>query len=84
VPGRSADARGPSDKELAGTLVLSLPLEEASAKVRVGPPKDFDDDVDLPVWAGVIPLELAPARAEPAADVPEGVSVPGYVTAYRR
>src|SRR5215218_5737885 len=84
VPGRSADARAPSDKELAGTLVLSLPLEEASAKVRVGPPKDFDDDVDLPVWAGVIPLELAPARAEPAADVPEGVSVSGYVTAYRR
>jgi len=84
VPGRSADARRPSDKELAGTLVLSLPLEEASAKVRVGPPKDFDDDVDLPVWAGVIPLELAPARAEPAADVPEGVSVPDYVTAYRR
>src|SRR5215212_5640559 len=84
VPGRSADARGPSDKELAGTLVLSLPLEEAAAKVRVGPPKDFDDDVDLPVWAGVIPLELAAARAEPASDVPEGVSVPGYVTAYRR
>ena len=84
VPGRSADARRPSDKELAGTLVLSLPLGEASAKVRVGPPKDFQDDVALPVWAGVIPLELAAAAPEPTADLPEGVSVPGYATAYRR
>src|SRR5215210_2372409 len=83
VPGRGADARGPSEKELAGTKVLALPLDEASAKVRTGPPKDFDDDVELPVWAGVIPLRLAAGPAETAAGVPSGIDVPGYVATYR-
>jgi nitroimidazol reductase NimA-like FMN-containing flavoprotein (pyridoxamine 5'-phosphate oxidase superfamily) len=84
LPGRSAEARGPSDKELAGTTVLALPLEEASAKVRSGPPKDFDDDVELPIWAGVIPLAHVPGEAEPAPDLPDAVALPPYVAAYRR
>jgi nitroimidazol reductase NimA-like FMN-containing flavoprotein (pyridoxamine 5'-phosphate oxidase superfamily) len=58
VPGRWNEARQPSDKEIKGTTILALPIEEASAKIRTGPPKDFDEDLSLPVWAGVIPLDL--------------------------
>ena len=58
-PGRSAEARPPNAKELAGTLVLKLPLAEASAKVRTGPPIDDEEDADWPAWAGVIPVTLA-------------------------
>lgn len=82
--GRSADARPPSDKELAGTLVLALPLDEASAKVRSGPPKDFDDDLSLPIWAGVVPLGLVAGEPEAAADLPAGLDTPGYAADYRR
>ncbi|MBD0338867.1 MAG: pyridoxamine 5'-phosphate oxidase family protein [Thermoleophilia bacterium] len=82
--GRSADARPPSDKELAGTTVLAISLDEASAKVRSGPPKDFDEDVSLPIWAGVVPLELAAGPPESARDLPAGLTVPGYAREYRR
>jgi nitroimidazol reductase NimA-like FMN-containing flavoprotein (pyridoxamine 5'-phosphate oxidase superfamily) len=60
VAGRSAACRPPDDAELAATKVLALPIEEASAKVRSGPPvPDEGDDAALPYWAGVIPVELA-------------------------
>ncbi len=62
VPGRWAEARQPNEGEIDGTTILALPLEEASAKVRTGPPKDFDEDLSLPVWAGVIPLDLRRGR----------------------
>jgi nitroimidazol reductase NimA-like FMN-containing flavoprotein (pyridoxamine 5'-phosphate oxidase superfamily) len=78
VPGRWHDARRPNEKELAATTVLALALDEASAKVRSGPPKDFDDDVELPIWAGVIPLRLVAGAAEMDAQVPEGVALPSY------
>src|SRR3954469_20158626 len=52
APGRSAEARGPSESDLRQTLVLALPLHEASAKIRTGPPVDDADDYTLPVWAG--------------------------------
>ena len=84
APGRNADARPPSDKELAGTSVLALALDEASAKVRTGPPRDFDDDVTLPIWAGVIPLGLVAGAPESAQDLPEGLAVPPYARDYRR
>ena len=58
APGRSAEARPPSEKELDATLVLALPLSEASAKVRSGPPIDDESDYPLPVWAGEIPFRL--------------------------
>ncbi len=58
VAGRSALVRPPDRKELAATKVLRLSLEEASAKVRTGPPIDDDRDLDVPVWAGVLPLRL--------------------------
>jgi uncharacterized protein len=68
VPGRWAQARRPSGSELRQTAVLGLSLVEASAKIRSGPPKDAEDDLDLPVWAGVIPLTLV--AGEPVPDQP--------------
>jgi len=59
IPGRWADVREPDERELQLTIVLSLPLTEASAKVRTGPPLDDEQDYDLPIWAGLIPLRLA-------------------------
>jgi nitroimidazol reductase NimA-like FMN-containing flavoprotein (pyridoxamine 5'-phosphate oxidase superfamily) len=78
VPGRWQDARRPTEKELAGTSVLALGLDEASAKIRTGPPKDFDDDLELPIWAGVIPLRLTAGAAETDALVPDDVALPPY------
>jgi nitroimidazol reductase NimA-like FMN-containing flavoprotein (pyridoxamine 5'-phosphate oxidase superfamily) len=66
VPGRWNDARQPNQGELDATTILTISLEEASAKIRSGPPKDFDDDLALPIWAGVIPLELVPSPPQPA------------------
>jgi hypothetical protein len=57
--------RQPSEGELNGTTILALPIDEASAKIRTGPPKDFDDDLSLPVWAGVIPLDLRRGHPNP-------------------
>jgi nitroimidazol reductase NimA-like FMN-containing flavoprotein (pyridoxamine 5'-phosphate oxidase superfamily) len=56
VPGRWEEVREPDQQELAATQVLALPLDEASAKARAGPPVDADGDYALPVWAGVVPL----------------------------
>jgi nitroimidazol reductase NimA-like FMN-containing flavoprotein (pyridoxamine 5'-phosphate oxidase superfamily) len=60
LPGRTEVARPANESELRKTLVLALPIEEGSAKVRTGGPIDDDADMDLPVWAGVVPLRLAP------------------------
>ena len=64
LPGRSEVARPASDSELRATLVLALPIEEGSAKVRTGGPIDDDEDMDLPVWAGVVPLRVTPSPPE--------------------
>ena len=67
LPGRWNDARQPNEKELKATSILRLPLTEASAKIRVGPPEDDAPDYALPIWAGVIPLRLvadSPIRDE--------------------
>ena len=63
APGRWEEARQPTATELKATTILSLPLTEASAKVRTGPPEEDPEDVDLPVWSGVVPIHLA---AEPS------------------
>jgi nitroimidazol reductase NimA-like FMN-containing flavoprotein (pyridoxamine 5'-phosphate oxidase superfamily) len=65
MPGRSADARGPDAKELKATEVVALRLDEASAKIRTGPPVDAPEDYALPVWAGEIPLRLAAGNPLP-------------------
>ena len=64
APGRWDEARQPTAKELKATWILSLPLDEASAKVRTGPPEDEPEDLDLPVWAGVVPVHLAAGPSE--------------------
>jgi hypothetical protein len=63
APGRWNEARQPTAQELKATWILSLPLDEASAKVRSGPPEDDPEDLDFPVWSGIVPLHLA---AEPS------------------
>ena len=83
VPGRWADVRPPTRQELKGTKVLSLPLDEASAKVRTGPPIDEDEDYDLPVWAGVLPLSTNVAEPEPDPRLDPAIETPGYVAAWR-
>ena len=64
APGRSAEVRPPTDDELRATLVIRLPIGESSVKVRTGPPVDDDEDLSLPVWAGVVPLRLTPGPPE--------------------
>jgi nitroimidazol reductase NimA-like FMN-containing flavoprotein (pyridoxamine 5'-phosphate oxidase superfamily) len=81
VPGRAAEAREPSAKELRTTLVLRLPISEVSAKARTGGPIDDEEDLDLPVWAGQLPVTTV--FADPIADT-SGVALPGYVRDYRR
>jgi nitroimidazol reductase NimA-like FMN-containing flavoprotein (pyridoxamine 5'-phosphate oxidase superfamily) len=66
TPTRAGDIRPPNEIELKQTLVLAMPLEEASAKIRAGGPVDDEEDYALPVWAGVIPLKLT--QGEPIAD----------------
>lgn len=79
-PGRWARLRPPTSQELKATLVLAMPIEEASAKVRTGPPIDEPEDIAWPIWAGVLPVSLVAAPPEPAPDLPaeviEGPPVP--------
>jgi uncharacterized protein len=82
VPGRWDDARRPNDGELKGTTILSLPLDEASAKIRSGPPTDDDADLELPVWAGVIPLGIESSKPLPDAGVDS--APPAYAAEYER
>lgn len=84
APGRAAEQRPANDKEIAATRVLELPLEEVSAKVRTGPPQDLDKDVELPIWAGVLPLSTVPGEPEPAPDLPDGIQIPPSVRAWHR
>jgi uncharacterized protein len=84
VHGRSDDARMPNDRELNQTTILAIALDEASAKVRTGPPKDEPEDYELAVWAGVVPLRIEPGAPDPDPRLPTGVEPPPYATDYRR
>ncbi len=84
IPGRWDDVRKPSERELQLTTVLSLPLDEASAKVRTGPPLDDEEDYELPVWAGVIPLRMVANAPHPDPRLPENREPPEYVVRYVR
>jgi hypothetical protein len=79
VPGRWTEVRLPTKQEIAGTLVLSLPLTEASAKVRKGPPIDDEADYELPVWAGEIPLSLTAGAPIDDSRLCPGIEPPVYV-----
>lgn len=84
IPGRWAEVRWPTDLELKATTVLRLPITEASAKIRIGPPIDDDEDYSMNVWAGVLPLKVTPSN--PLADdkLKENIDVPEYVKSYSR
>jgi hypothetical protein len=83
IPGRSREARAPDRSELAATMIVAFPLDEVSAKARSGPPADDPADLDLPIWAGTIPLALRAGPAEPAPDNREGQQVPPSVKRFR-
>jgi len=78
--GRWNDSRKPSIKEFNKTLVLVLSLAEASAKIRTGPPVDDDEDMELGVWAGVVPVTLEPGEPVPDPLLPPQIGRPAYVT----
>ena len=84
VPGRWNDVRQPTDQELKATTVLSLPLLEASAKVRTGPPIDDEEDYALDVWAGVLPFALVAGRPVSDPRLPDSIEPPAYLLQYKR
>ena len=79
VPGRSDVVRPMTDKEIEGTRVLAFQIEEATAKVRQGPPKEPERDRDYPVWAGVVPIETCVGEPEAAPDLDLGLQPPSAV-----
>jgi len=84
LKGRWNDVRQPTEQELKGTMVLALPLEEVSAKVRTGGPVDDEADYALPVWAGVLPLETLPQPPQPDARLKADTPLPAYLKNYSR
>lgn len=84
VRGRAADAREPNERELDQTTILAIAIEEASAKVRTGPPKDDEEDLGRHVWAGVLPLRTVPGDPQPDPQLAPALPAPHYVTDYRR
>jgi len=84
LPGRWKDVRPPNEKELKATLVMRLPIEEFSAKIRQGPPLDDEEDYAFPTWAGVIPLKMT--AGEPVDDprLLPGQNPPEYIRKYSR
>ena len=82
--GRSDQVRMPTDDELRQTTILAVPLEEVSAKLRTGPPKDDEADYDLPLWAGVLPMSTVPQTPLDDPRLGHGLEPPPNVTGYRR
>jgi hypothetical protein len=84
MPGRWDDSRAPTAQEMKASTVLKLSIDEASAKIRTGPPLDEEEDLGLPYWAGVLPLAVVPQTPVPDARLSGGAAVPEYVTNYSR
>lgn len=84
LPGRWAQVRPPSENELRATAVIALEIDEASAKVRSGPPLDDEDDYALDAWAGVLPLRTVAGAPEPDARMAGGIDPPAQMSAYAR
>ena len=79
IAGRWNDVRNPSKKELKATAVLEFSIEEASAKIRTGPPLDDEEDYGLPVWAGILPVSLEARLPIPDSRLTDDIEVPQYV-----
>ena len=84
VPGRWDDVREPNEQELKGTSVLALPLVEVSAKVRIGPPKDDEEDMATSVWAGELPLRITAGAPVDDPHLSADIRPPAYITRYSR
>jgi len=84
VPGRWYDSRQPTEKELNATAMVGFPLDESSAKIRSGPPKDEAEDYSLPYWAGLLPLALTAGQPHPDPKLPPHIPVPEYLRDYDR
>jgi nitroimidazol reductase NimA-like FMN-containing flavoprotein (pyridoxamine 5'-phosphate oxidase superfamily) len=84
IPGRWASARKPTKKEMAKTAVLSVPLTEASVKIRTGMPKDEPPDLESELWAGVLPVTVTFGEPEPDPLLREDVKMPPHIRDYRR
>ena len=82
VPGRWDHVRPPSAKEMKGTQILALALDEASAKVRTGPPIDDDEDMSRDVWAGELPLAIEASAPRQDPQLPDGIALPEHVTSW--
>jgi nitroimidazol reductase NimA-like FMN-containing flavoprotein (pyridoxamine 5'-phosphate oxidase superfamily) len=82
--GRARDARPPNEAELRQTLVIAMPLAEASAKIRSGPAADDEEDYALPIWAGIIPVALTPSAPIDDERLVAGVTAPEYARRYQR
>lgn len=83
IRGRWGDARIPNERELAATAVAAVTIESASAKVRTGGAMDDEADLELPVWAGVLPLSLAAGTPVPQPDLPARIGIPDYIRDYQ-
>lgn len=84
IPGRWRDARPPNPVELKQTTILAVAIESASAKIRTGPPKDDEEDLALPVWAGVLPLSQTFGVPIADPDLKAGTEIPDYIDNYTR
>ncbi len=84
VPDRWSEIRPPTPLEMKATTVLSLPLKEASAKIRAGGPVDDEEDYEMNVWAGVLPLNLTTGAPVNDERLKDGIEVPPNVLNYRR
>lgn len=83
IPGHGAAVRAPTAQELAATASVRIPIAEASAKIRTGPPLDDDEDLAADVWAGVLPLATRVGTPEPSPDLRADVDLPDYLARYR-
>lgn len=83
LPGREDEARMPTPGEFKQTILFAIPIAEVSAKVRTGPPKDDEDDLGLPVWAGLLPMRTVVGEPEASPDLAGGIPSPAYLAERR-
>ena len=84
MPGRWNDSREPNPNEMKATAVVSISIDSASAKVRTGPPNDEDEDYELPIWAGVLPIQQQYLDPQPDPQLGPEIPLPDYIEEYHR